>query len=499
MLESCPRGTCHLQSFAGAGQLRWAGSGFHEIAAMHVVVTAVCFLAAFLTTWFRGAGSALAFVYLPALLLVSLASTVHLPLIPDVTPPTACIYGILIGGLLAGRWPRLRLSLVDCIVAFLLLAYLASAVVMDGLREGLNIFGAMFLGLAAPYFIVRCTLEERRTQREVLFVLVAMIAIVAFFAMIEVRLWPFFYLRQLTNLGIAEFAGGRVTPRFNFFRANSSFLHPIDLGISAGLVLAAIFLLANRARLGTRNTWVRLGLGMALAALAFSLSFTPFVGFAVGACLYVVLSRLPWSRRFLVPGVAILILLVFAYLAMVASSPLPEQPPGDGAFEKSLWTRHLVFRETWQLAATAGPLGRGSTDVGAMTALKRSVDSAYLLIAIERGWVVLGLWLSLPVCLAAMVSRVLRRPLAPRLVRSMLAGFSACIGTMLAMVTVWFGFVYSSLLMVMIALTVNAAQAARTSHRSNRNSRSSGRVPRHRPSSLEDHAQPMRSRLRVDV
>ena len=51
----------------------------------------------------------------------------------------------------------------------------------------------------------------------------------------------------------------------------------------------------------------------------------------------------------------------------------------------------------------------------------------------------------------------------------MLYGFSATIGTMVAMFTVFFGFVYAEMFMMVVGLTVTTAQAA---------SRSRVRAPR---------------------
>jgi hypothetical protein len=316
----------------------------------------------------------------------------------------------------------------------------------------------MCLWLVVPYFVARCTLEQKRPQREALFALVATMAVIGSYALIEFRLWPHLFLLQLNRLGIGEYAGGLVHHRFGFFRAVASFCHPIDLGISAALILAIIFMLATRSGITTRNVWVRLGLGLTVAATLTSASFTPYMGLVGGSCLYLLLWTVPSARRLLTLGIAIVIALAFAYTAYVASMPLPEQPLGGGAFEGSLWTRKSVIKQAWGPAATAGAFGRGLEETGELEI--KGFDNAYLLITSQRGLVGLGLWLALPLCLAAMVSRALRRARSRSLARSIIAGFCASIGTMIAMFTVWLGFTYSSLLPVVIALTVNGARAA---------------------------------------
>jgi hypothetical protein len=433
---------------------------------MNVVVTAACFLAALLTTFFRGAGSAFAFLYLPALLLLSEAHAVELPGVPDAKPPDACIYGILAGGLLGGRWPRLRPCPIDLIIVVLLFEYVLSTLLTEGTRAAVSVFGSTSLWLVVPYFVVRCTLEQKSTQREALFALVAAIAVIGCYALLEFRLWPHTFLLQLNKLGIGEFTGGYAHRRFGFFRAVASFAHPIDLGISAALVLSLIFILATRSGITTRNSWVRLGLAMAVAATLTSASFTPYMGLFGGLSLYLLLRTVPSGRRFLTPGVAILIGLVFAYTAYVAHAPLPEQPIAGSTLEGSRWTRHHVIKQAWEPAATAGAFGRGVEETGELEI--KGFDNAYLLITSQRGFVGLGLWLAIPLSLAAIVSRGLRRARSRSLAQSIVAGFCASIGTMIAMFTVWLGFVYASLLPVMLALTVNASQSAATARRLSR-------------------------------
>lgn len=433
---------------------------------MHLAVTAAFFLAAVLTTFLRGAGSAFAFLYLPALLLLSQATAVELPGLPDARPAQACIYGILAGGLLGGRWPRLRPCAVDYIIVLLLIEYIVSTLLTETPWAAVNVFGSMCLWLVVPYFVVRCTLEQRRTQREALFALVATIAAIGVFALLEFRLWPHTFLRLLDRLGIGEFTGAYAYRRFGFFRSVASFGHPIDLGICAPLVLAMIFVLAKRTGIPTRDVWLRLGLGMAVAATLTSLSFTPYMGLFGGLSLYLLLWTAPSTRRFLTLGVATLIALVFAYTAYVAHAPLPERRVEGQEFERSLWTRHSIIKQAWEPAATAGAFGRGLEKTGELEI--KGFDNAYLLITSQRGFVGLGLWLALPLSLAAIVSRALRRARSQSLARSIVAGFCASIGTMIAMFTVWLGFVYASLLPVMLALTVNAARAAAAVRRESR-------------------------------
>jgi hypothetical protein len=426
---------------------------------MNVVAISACFLAALLTTLARGAGSAFALVYLPALLLLSGVTGQYIPLLPDATPPTASVYGILLGGLLGGRWPRFRPTVVDGLFVTLLVAYVVSALTTEDLWAGVSIFGSSTLQLVAPYFIARSTLRSRTVQLEALAALVGSILFIACFGLIEMRLWPQTYAQILAALGLSETPSPWMAQRFGLFRARSSLLHPIDLGNSGALVFAAIFMLAHRSGIGVGNVWVRLGLVGALVASFSGLSFSSFFGLGAGVCLYLAIATFPFARRLLAPVVVVLIAVGFLYAAHIANEPLPERPIGESQIAGSYWIRQLILHQAWEHAASAGPFGRGMLlDVGELDL--ESIDNSYLLLAMQRGWVSLGLWLALPVCLGALASRAARHSRSGESMRAILCGFCATIGTMVAMFTVFFGFVYASLFVTIVGLTVGAAQAA---------------------------------------
>jgi hypothetical protein len=200
-------------------------------------------------------------------------------------------------------------------------------------------------------------------------------------------------------------------------------------------------------------------LAAALVAWAAALSFTSFLGFAAAAALYLGLSVVRRAQRHLALAVALLIVAGVIYTAAVGTAPLPERPEGASALRDSLWVRQLIIREGWELAVSAGPFGWGRlVEVGIL----ESVDNAYLLIAIQRGWIAIGLWLCVPLLLARQLAKALPRLPARALRRAALLGFCGVIGTMVAMYTVYLGGVYQSLLVVQIALTVSLSQLRRT-------------------------------------
>jgi hypothetical protein len=426
---------------------------------MHALVIGACFLASLLVTFSRNAGSAFAVVYLPSLLLLSRVSSLELPGLPDASPAAACVYGILLGGLLARRRPRIRLGSVDIIVALLLVQYVISGVLTEYLYTGVSVFGSFFLELVGPYFIVRCSVRQRKELRLALVALIASIVVIALFAVIEMRLWPHYYASLLSSLGLGDFSPGRPLMRFGFFRARSAFPHAIDLGNSSGLVLAITYVVALQSGIGTKTIWVRGSLALALIAAICGLSFTPYAGLGAGLSLFLALRRLPVLRRFLVLVVLVVMTVGYSYASYTANAPLPERPPEEDVLASSTWVRKLIIKQAWRAAGAAGFFGLGGDlDIGELMELK-SLDNAYLRITINRGKGALLLVLSLPIGLALVASRALRRARSGPLSRSIQAGFCAIVGAMVAMFTVSLIGVYPSLLLIAAALTVNGAEA----------------------------------------
>lgn len=425
---------------------------------MNSVATGAIFLAALLVTTYRGPGAALAVVYLPALILFSKVPAVQLSLIPDAIAPIAAVYGILSGSILRGRGPSLRLTSVDWIVALLLVVDIVSAANTGNAWGVVSVLGSNGLQLVAPYFIVRCTFWQRDVQRLALRSMMAIILFLLPFALIEMRLWPrHFDAVVLANFGVVNWHTFSLPLRFSLFRATTSFMHAIDLGLGAGLIFGSILVFALQSRLRLWKPWIAASLGAAFFAMISALSFTSFVAFGAAALLYCLMRRIPSIRTGLVPGVIVMIGIGFLLTYWLAHLPVTYAAEPGNAIASSFWTRHTVISVAWDTATKAGFFGWGWGIEKAVD--MESCDNAYLLIAMTRGWLGLGLWLLLPVCLAVLVSRGLRAPRSVQQAQVIVIAFSAVVGTMIGMYTVWFGFTYASLFMIMTGLAVNSAQA----------------------------------------
>jgi len=351
------------------------------------------------------------------------------------------------------------MTAADYVVVGLLLTDIISAVVNGTAYDGVNMLGVTGLRLVAPYFIIRSALESPKMRQQALMVLVGSVVLILFFALIELRFRPQFYIEIMRALGISDPYPDYPLMRYGVFRARASFFHAIDLGNSAVLIFALITILASRSAVALHRLWIAAGLGGSVALVCAALSFTSFLATLVALTLFVLLSKSRLARRYLVGIVLVLILTGAGMTMRLVGRPLGERPDDDDAtLSRSYWIRQMIVQRSFEAATVAGPFGVGYEESRALEL--ESVDNAYILIAIQRGWVALGLWLALPLCIAHRASKGLRRARSPTQLRAIAAGMSGVLAIMIAMYTVFFGFVYSNLLWITMAFTLNAAQAS---------------------------------------
>src|SRR5205085_8739428 len=102
----------------------------------------------------------------------------------------------------------------------------------------------------------------------------------------------------------------------------------------------------------------------------------------------------------------------------------------------------------------AGSFGWGSSIRHSQLSLE-SVDNSYMLFTMRRGFVFLGLFLMVPVVVALRGMKAFAAGKLPTHWIPLAVGIASIIGIMAAMYTVWFGFVYSVLWVIMIGLTTS--------------------------------------------
>ena len=420
---------------------------------MNVVLTWAVFAAALVTALLWGVRAAFVFVYLPAVMMFSQVATVVLQHAP-VSPTTAPIYAILLAMPFTKESLRFRLCSVD-VVALLLLLGLLIAWFTDQFEPGINAARNEALRLTGPYFIARIAFQDWQVRRKALWVMVGITGVITMLALIEFRLFPYFYQHWLTNLGLGNTQHEMALARHGFFRVSATVEHPISFGNTFLAVLCMLAVLARTSGVRLTNPWVAAAVAGATLCVFVSLSYTPYLGLIAGVAVLAVLRTVPWSRRLVLPLTLLVVVGLTAYTYKVAVEPLSEAGHGVDGVEGSLYVRHLIIKRTWALATSAGPFGYGvMTNFSGMEDFDLdSVDNSYMGLAMTRGWVGVGLWVMLGVCFAARVTKAFGASGDPSLVFPLAVATAGVLGLMMAMYTVWAGAFYSIPWFILMALS----------------------------------------------
>ena len=122
--------------------------------------------------------------------------------------------------------------------------------------------------------------------------------------------------------------------------------------------------------------------------------------------------------------------------------------------EDSMLVRALIVQNSWPWATSSGLFGYGNTIRHSQLNLD-SVDNSYMLFTMRRGFAFLVLFLCVPILIAWRGVKAFRRAPHPMQRLPLAIAVSGCMGIMVAMYTVWFGFVYSVLWTILIGLTMS--------------------------------------------
>jgi hypothetical protein len=419
---------------------------------MSFLFIGILFLAAIFLTLQRGAAITFALLYLPILLLFSSVRRIGLPGLPDMSSTYAIIYGIFCALVLKGGEPfPIKWNIVDTLMVLMVGVIVIGAIANDKLWTGVNAAGEQFLGFLAPYFLARVAFQNAEARRIALRSCLIAAFVIAFFALIEVRLRPYFYSRMLKPLGLFTATNTMVLHRFGLMRALTTFNHPIDMGNGCLLLTGLIAIFATTTKVGLRNFWVRLGLCAALGSAFCSLSFTAFMGLFSAIGLFVLFWYFRFSMRVL-PLVYIAIFLGgLAATTYMNSMKLSEETPEDASLSSSLWMRATIVQNCWPFCADAGALGWGKKIKKDQLDLE-SVDNSYLLFIMRRGWLFFAVFMCIPLALCYRGAKAYARTWSPHQRLPLIVGVTTVLAIMVAMFTVWFGFVYSILWVITMGL-----------------------------------------------
>lgn len=428
---------------------------------MNYLLIGSFFVAAMIQTIRKGPGSVFALVYLPVLLLVSTVRPLTIEPLPDITSPIAVSYGVLLGMLISGKIPFFKLHFID------LLAVLCSVtIVITGYVNGefwtlVSATGNETLRWIVPYYMARLAFREPGTRRQMGLSLCFVAMAMGLIGIVEFRLYPLFFSRILESLNMTFVHNTMVLGRFGFFRAMVTAEHPIDLG-NVGLLLAGLIpalCIAGGIRM---KDWRVIGglAGTAMIIIA-SMSFSSIAGAFVAVGIYLVLRYLRGSELLLVPGTIAAIIAGFAFTSHLLNIDIEEIKPADAevAFDGSYYIRVLIVQNSWSsYGQNAGWLGYGDDGIKKEVLKLDSVDNSYMLFLMRRGWVHLILRLFLAITLAFVGMRMLRNTWGQAQRAPAAALIAVLLGTMVAMYTVWFGFVYAVLWTCALAMLVTMRQ-----------------------------------------
>jgi hypothetical protein len=417
------------------------------------IFNVILLIAALMITVRRSGVWAFTTLYIPAVILVSNTKKIMLPGIPDIDALFGIMYGILGGIVIKGGEPlNFRFGVADAIMVALSCGAVISASVTEKIWTGVNMIGIEFLGFLMPYFLARAMFLDPAARRRALWIFVCIIIALGFFALIELRLWPFWLSRQLKPLGLFVGQNTMVMMRFHFFRTQVTFHHPIDTGNACMLIAALIAVLALTTSVGLRNNWVRFAIFTALCVSFSSLSYSSWFGTLAAIGMLGVLLTMPIFGRVL-PLFFVVLLAGGIYMSLrLENMVLGERENIGQTIQDSTWVRAQIMQNCWPFAADAGAFGYGQTLDKSDLALE-SVDNSYILYTLRRGFVGLTLLLAIPLVLTWRASGVYSRYAGKAQRLPVAVAVTALLGIMVAMFTVWFGFVYASLWVVLLGIT----------------------------------------------
>lgn len=409
----------------------------------------------------RGLGAAFATVYIPTLLFLSPVKPLSFPFFNETNCANAVIYGLCAGVCFGGRMPfTIRWNTVDTLVLLCAVAGIVTSLKTEYLYTGVSMAKAEVLGWLLPYIFARTSFHSAEVRRLVMRVLIVCLPILAVIAFIQFRFFPREYLLVFSWLGLFdwhEFPGLDLV-RYGFFRSFGTTSHPIFFGNLCLVLGGTLGVLAGSVEGGWRIRGVWIAFGCVAVGIIFSLSHSPWVGFCVAAFLFACAYGLKGTRRFLA---------IYAIAAICigfwASNRLLQidttRDPSDSAAESSLKVRALIMQHSWNMIAHSGLWGWGRL-INQNDLDLSSVDNAYLVVGLTRGWVSLCLWLLLPIAAALRLSKALRPSQEVTFQASVIVGFAAFIGTMAAMFTVWQDPSFVTPWLILLGFTISLVERA---------------------------------------
>ncbi len=411
----------------------------------------------FWLTLHRSVGAAFAYVMMPVILLAYTVRPIEIQRLPDIDTVTAASYGALLAIMIRGWRPAFTLNAIDVMVIVMALWRVVASVATDVIYTGVSTLGSDTLSVLGPYFMARAAFVDPLWRRRSAKVLAGIAMALAFVTMIEFRLKPMFFAREIMKpLDLTSVDWVQVQSRFGFFRAQASFCHPIDLGNGAAIAGCMLLALALTSRQTLRTWWVAAGASACAGMVLMSMSFTSYVAVAAIGGLLLLLRSVRVGAVLLVP-IGLVALIGYGMMTQHFATTEPEAPEWQHYEESdetsgSLYVRHLIVHSVWPTVSEAGVFGIGKNKYRPRDFGLESVDNSYALFILSFGWGYLALFLLTAFVIAAKATLVLLQIESGPSRLPMAAAVAGIIGTILGMYTVFFGFVYATLFWVLIGI-----------------------------------------------
>ncbi len=293
------------------------------------------------------------------------------------------------------------------LVTYLLLTsilYLRETSVTDTLRQ---IF-YMFIDIFLPYFVISRSLKNLHAFKDALLSLVVAIMVLALIAIFEAARSWLLYQSLIGVLGVSS--GTEYLGRDGMLRAIASAGHPIVLGylMAAGI---GLYLFLKRSIQQKLIRW--LGMALLIGGSIAALSRGPWVGVAVLLFVFFAIGRNPASRLM---GLALAGMLVFSLIAMMPGGErvinlLPFIGTTDTStigYREDLLTNSMIVIQHNPWFGSINYLE--APEMEAMYQGQGIIDivNTYIRIALETGFVGLGLFVSFFVLVVIGVYRAMR-------------------------------------------------------------------------------------------
>jgi hypothetical protein len=427
---------------------------------MNVLVLSIIFAASFWVTLRRGPGAAFVYVLIPVMMFLSQIPPGQLQPLPNFSPTATISYAVIAALICRGRFPAIKLHPLDFLVVALMLSMMCTAYSQGNFWTVVSTFGDQSLNWITPYYMARLAFMDAQLRYRGAYILACCAIGVALFAAIEFRLAPYVYARTMASLGLSEAVAEMVMVRSGFMRAQATTAHPIDLG-NVGLISAAMIgVFAGSSRVKLTHPLILTGLAASVGIVVFSISFSSVAGLMAACAVYVVARYAPLGGE-LIPVLVFLgaVGLIYMTTQLLNVDLIVDRPDrDDAAIKGSFWVRALIAQNSWPFVTSAGFFGYGSEKLTQQMLNLASVDNSYFLMVMRRGWVYFTLWILMTLTIAISAARMLGGNPMKQIRIPAGAATAGLLGVMISMFTVWFGFTYAQLWIMLLGLFASMTQ-----------------------------------------